>query len=874
MPTLPDFFSTLYSTLDHPERYAYELRYLKASARPLTAFLDFKTLIDFQQSKHALSAKAKNDAGYNLYFGINPRRNKRGGDKEQIAACVALYVDIDVKDFLTPDERKIADISIILERKPEILTAIKAQVQAAELKPTAVIDSGRGFQLYWLLDPPVMLPATESNAWTEMVDLVERKNAALATLFHGDHIGNVDRIFRFPAFTNRKPVRKGAAELTTLPVQMLFLDPERRYALDRFPLPDQSQGELSPTREGACSPIVSPVATPPELSEADRAVLQKARAAKNGAKFQRLWSGDWNGYKSQSEAEYALCYMLAYWTNNDRWQIDRLFRQSQLYRPKWDTPFNGTTNGLYTIDKILARAGSPSPAPAEPYVKVEFWFEKVINEGRDNERVELNIDYKQFLEFLRSNGFGLLIYDKQVQIVRCKDNVVSQTIEKGNMNLTIKQFVLDYLEHEKKDDVTELMLRRHSTFFSTAFLTSLKPLHLTFYRDTATRCALFFENGYVQIEKNVNGITTVFQPYSALKESIWETHINDRVYRGQYHDHPLTPAHEEKISIFADFIKKAALESVGNADTYEEIADNTDAFGYGLAYLLHDYKDYANARGIICVDNDASFEANGRRGKSLFCEALKRLRRVNVEDGRTLKMDNNQFVFQTVDLDTQILLIDDAKPKFDYTQLFTVITGIMALERKRDQRVILSFEESPKLVITTNHAVLGNGDSNAARWYLLPFTKYFNAGHTPMDEYKQRLFVDWDDQEWNRFFDYAISCLEAYFEDETPPVANLSTYNESKLKSALPAELLDYLDEYLGELPYEVQKDIFIKDFKNLYPVYEKATQNWFTSKLSIYCKQKGISINPGYEDNRQWKTPPDGGKRKEYLNFVREAQG
>lgn len=874
MPTLPDFFRTLYSTLDQPERYVYELRYLKSSARPLTAFLDFKTLIDFQQSKHALSAKAKNDAGYNLYFGINPRRTQRG-QKEHVAACVALYVDIDVKDFLSPNDQAKEEIDMILERKPEILTATKARAQAANLKPTAVIDSGRGFQLYWLLDPPILLPDTDSNAWQMTVNLLEQKNAALADLFYGDNVGNIDRIFRFPAFFNRKPIRKGAAELTALPVQIIFLDPERRYPLDRFPLPEAAQGELSPANELRSVEIVSPVSTPPELSIADRAVLQKAGAAKNSAKFQRLWSGDWNGYKSQSEAEYALCYMLAYWTNNDRGQMDRLFRHSKLYRPKWDTPFNGTTNGLYTIDKILARSGSPAPAPADPYIKVEFWFEKVINEGRDNERVELNIDYKKLLEFLQVNGFGLLIYDKQVQIVRCKDHVVSLTLEKGNMNLTIKRFVLDYLEHERKDDVTELMLRRHSTFFSTAFLTSLKPLHLQFYRDTATRCALFFQNGYVQVEKSAGTVNSTFLPYSAMQEAIWDTHINERTYGGQYHDHPITTADDAQESMFANFIKKAAIECVGKEDAYEQIADNTQAFGYGYAYLLHDYKDYANAKGIIAVDNDPSHsELNGRRGKSLFGEALKRLRRVNVEDGRTLKMDNNQFVFQTVDLDTQILMIDDAKPKFDYTALFTVITGIMALERKRDQRVILPFEYSPKIFVTTNHAPLGSGDSISSRWYVLPFTRYFNANHTPVDEYKQRLFVDWDDQEWNRFFDYSISCLEAYFKYEALPTANLETYNESKLKSALPAELLDYLDEYLGELPYEVQKDIFIKDFKNLYPVYEKATQNWFTGKLSLYCKQKGISINPGYDDNRQWKTPPDGGKRKEYLNFVKENKG
>ncbi len=37
----------------------------------------------------------------------------------------------------------------------------------------------------------------------------------------------------------------------------------------------------------------------------------------------------------QSEADLGLCGLLAFYTWDDA-QIDRLFRQSDLYRPKWD----------------------------------------------------------------------------------------------------------------------------------------------------------------------------------------------------------------------------------------------------------------------------------------------------------------------------------------------------------------------------------------------------------------------------------------------------------------------------------------------------------------------------------------------------------
>jgi len=70
----------------------------------------------------------------------------------------------------------------------------------------------------------------------------------------------------------------------------------------------------------------------------DQNLLDLAFRAKNGEKFKNLWTGNWQaeGYPSQSEADLAFCELLAFWTRGDRARIDRLFRQSGLYREKWD----------------------------------------------------------------------------------------------------------------------------------------------------------------------------------------------------------------------------------------------------------------------------------------------------------------------------------------------------------------------------------------------------------------------------------------------------------------------------------------------------------------------------------------------------------
>ena len=58
---------------------------------------------------------------------------------------------------------------------------------------------------------------------------------------------------------------------------------------------------------------------------------------KNGQKFRKLYAdGDISGYGSQSEADCALCAMIAFRTGTDPEMIDRVFRSSALYREKWE----------------------------------------------------------------------------------------------------------------------------------------------------------------------------------------------------------------------------------------------------------------------------------------------------------------------------------------------------------------------------------------------------------------------------------------------------------------------------------------------------------------------------------------------------------
>jgi putative DNA primase/helicase len=85
----------------------------------------------------------------------------------------------------------------------------------------------------------------------------------------------------------------------------------------------------------------------------DDVVINKMFDSKKGEEIKRLFSGDWTGYESQSQGDQALCNHLAYWTNNDTEQMDRLFRHSGLYREKWDEKRGLYIYGEMTIDKAI-----------------------------------------------------------------------------------------------------------------------------------------------------------------------------------------------------------------------------------------------------------------------------------------------------------------------------------------------------------------------------------------------------------------------------------------------------------------------------------------------------------------------------------------
>jgi primase-polymerase (primpol)-like protein len=133
---------------------------------------------------------------------------------------------------------------------------------------------------------------------------------------------------------------------------------ERRDQLatvyDQYVAPETDSTESGSTATESDTSVTGGTGDAPSTVDfSDEALLSKARNAKNGQKFDRLWRGNTTGYDSQSEADMALCALLAFWAGSDMQRMDHLFRDSGLMRDKWDEVHfaDGSTYGEKTVER-------------------------------------------------------------------------------------------------------------------------------------------------------------------------------------------------------------------------------------------------------------------------------------------------------------------------------------------------------------------------------------------------------------------------------------------------------------------------------------------------------------------------------------------
>lgn len=251
-----------------------------------------------------------------------------------------------------------------------------------------------------------------------------------------------------------------------------------------------------------------PVETSYKKDLSDTEIISKALRARNGATFAALWQGDFSAYTSQSEADLALCNLLAYWTNGDAAKIDSLYRQSGLYEimktekggvKKWDIKRGASTYGQLTINKALQKytpykpktdrieaynnnpniitketENTPEQANNEPSNVLKYlqggYLKKSIEEYsqyKDRKTGYSNLDSLQplypglyVLGAISSLGKTTFLHQMADQIAKAGDQVLYFSLEQSKLEMITKGIARITAQQDIKTAVSAIDIRR------------------------------------------------------------------------------------------------------------------------------------------------------------------------------------------------------------------------------------------------------------------------------------------------------------------------------------------------------------------------------------------------------------------------------
>lgn len=480
--------------------------------------------------------------------------------------------------------------------------------------------------------------------------------------------------------------------------------------------------------------------------------------------------------------------------------------------------------GVYAL---LTHEGNPGAACRQ--LASEGCGKNIYDEGQfwKREKNKINIKYTELLSWYHSIGYHM----HNGIIVQVIDNIV-QIVEESS----IKRAFINEVEFEMQDHMYEKV----STIFSDkgGLMSMLNKLPDKFIRDGKDETWLYFAN--IAIRVTPDSIDPV--PYNTIDGYIWKSDIINRNYYGTSFD-----------GCDADrFIK---ILGGDKATSLQKI----------IGYLISKYKDAMNPRAVILmedIDPESEGESQGGSGKGLCVQLVRQFRKITDIDGKNIRFAD-PFLFQNVDLDTAIIFIDDVEKSFKFSSLYSILTNPMQVNKKNKPQVIIPFEDSPKVVITSNYSVGGMDASSSRRKYEFPVVKYFGEQIEPVQLFNRQFFSGWDRDEWLKFDNFIVDCCQKYLaEGDKKSIGNKTDKStERSLVSNTNREFIEYMDGQLATNFFDFAPYI-VKNLTVTYPDKSVTTnavnmsqviegnadhyflfgKETFTQKVSKMCSYKNLT--------------------------------
>jgi hypothetical protein len=481
--------------------------------------------------------------------------------------------------------------------------------------------------------------------------------------------------------------------------------------------------------------------------------------------------------------------------------------------------------------------------------QVNFWY---FTEGKDGTEV-VNISRYELIKFLKSKGYAkYYINEEKFVFVRVKNNIL-KPIQASH----IQDFVLRYIENlpfkisenSTRNQLAEKLLKAVNVYFSENYLRSLPSLEIKSVKSSPDKAYFYYKNGVVVVSSH--GIRV--KEYQSIDWHVWESQIVDREVN-------IDENQEFEGCYFVDFMK--LLSGVTNLEGTDDLdQENKDILAQKrfeslmtiTGYLLHSYKDPADAKAIILLDQNDTDNPQGGTGKGLFSKAIALIKNAITIDGKNFTFDKS-FAWQRISIDTQLVIFDDVSKYFPFERLFSILTEGWVVEKKNMGEIFIPFEQSPKVMILNNYVLSGEGDSHERRRVIFELNKFFNIERTPLTHFGHRFFYDWDEKQWNMFDHWMMYCVQYYLAAGKVQQTDLISVNLRKLDTGIPEEVQKFFQDFCESKT----KDEFFStadmmiELKSKYENFKKVSSTKFRDWVGIFNRYglAGWHLEKGRNNN------------------------
>lgn len=450
------------------------------------------------------------------------------------------------------------------------------------------------------------------------------------------------------------------------------------------------------------------------------------------------------------------------------------------------------------------------------YMIKQFW---TIGTEDSPSSGKVNIDNSALLDFCVTElgYYNYIDYSGAYVLVKLLDGSI---IKEARVE-DLKQEIKDYLRDKVKREAVWNKFIQHN-YFTEHFLHNLKVLQeINFNSSTKDVAHYFYKNGVVLVDKS--GSQSVV-PYKNYKGYVWFSQISTRSFQQ-------LPANQLATCEFAKFIYNISGKDKSRMNSLASI----------VGYILQPYKEPSNAKALILLDEntDTSGRAMGGTGKSLLVKGLGEITSMLWKDGKRYQ-GNETFGFDDLRPFHRILYFDDVKANFSFDDFYSAITGSIQVKRKYRESTIIPFSLAPKLVISSNHMVIGTGGvTDERRRIEFEVSSHYSLNYKPSDEFGHNLFDDWDEAEWTSFDNLMLSCVSYYLKQGIvkPSPINLKM---NKLLVATNADFFSFIEENIA--PDQVyDKAALLAAFVKAYPGNSYISGITFKKWLDSYAEYSAL---------------------------------